>query len=131
MTRLENPTRRPRPIALVADDEPLIGATLVEILQDDGYDALCVSDGESAWFWAREIRPDFLISDVMMPRMSGIEVARLVLAEIPQTRVILFSGQAGSPELLEQARAEGLQCEVLFKPIKPDQLLAKMRVRPQ
>jgi len=119
---------RPRPVALVADDEPVIGATLVEILQEEGFDAIAVSDGESALFWAQLARPDFVITDVVMPKLNGIELAKRLQLLLPKTRLIVFSGQAGSPELLQKARAEGLVCEVLAKPIKPQELLARMGV---
>jgi DNA-binding response OmpR family regulator len=67
---------RPRPVALVADDEPFVGATLVEILQEEGFDAVCVSDGESALFWAQKVQPDYVITDVVMPKLDGIELAK-------------------------------------------------------
>jgi CheY-like chemotaxis protein len=119
---------RPRPVALVADDEPFIGATLVEILQEEGFDAVCVSDGESALFWAQKVQPDYVITDVVMPKLGGIELAKRLQVMLPETKLIVFSGQAGSAELLEKAQAEGLRCEVLAKPIRPETLLAKMGV---
>jgi DNA-binding NtrC family response regulator len=120
-------SNRPRPLALVADDEPYIGATLVEILQEEGFDALCVSDGESAFFWAKQAKPDYVISDIIMPRFNGIDLAKKILAVLPKTRIILFSGHPGSVELLEKASAEGWNFEVLSKPVKPDLLLAQMK----
>ena len=63
-------------MVLAADDEPIIGATLVEILQEEGYDAICVSDGESALFWAQQTRPDYLVTDIVMPKLNGIELAK-------------------------------------------------------
>ncbi len=118
--------RRPRPMVLVADDEPIIGATLVEILQEEGYDAICVSDGESALFWAQQTRPDYLVTDIVMPKLNGIELAKRIQVLLPETKLIVFSGQAGSSELIGRAQAEGLRCEVLSKPIKPEALLARM-----
>jgi CheY-like chemotaxis protein len=118
--------QRSRKLALIADDEPIIGATLVEILQIEGYDALCVSDGESALFWAKTARPDFLIADIIMPGLNGIELGKRVSAELPATRIILFSGHPGSAEILEKAVAEGWEFEVLAKPIRPDILIQKM-----
>jgi DNA-binding response OmpR family regulator len=118
---------RPRPIALIADDEPFIGATLVEMLQEEGFDAIAVSDGESAVFWAEKAKPDYVIADVVMPKLNGIEVAKRLQKSVPTAKLIVFSGQAGSAELIEKAQAEGLIFEVLAKPIRPEALLAKMR----
>lgn len=120
-------SQRVRKLALVADDEPIVGATLVEILQTEGYDALCVSDGESALFWAKFAKPDFVIADIVMPRLNGVELAKRVSAEVPTARVILFSGHPGSEEILDKAITEGWTFEVLSKPIRPDLLIRKMK----
>jgi CheY-like chemotaxis protein len=125
----ETPSRRIRPLALIADDEPYIGATIVEILQSEGYDALCVSDGESALFWAKHAKPDYVVSDVIMPRLNGIDLAKKILAVLPETRIILFSGHPGSEELLEKALADGWNFEVLSKPLRPEILIEQMKDR--
>src|SRR5689334_11385776 len=104
-------SRRPRQLVLIADDEPIIGATLVEILQEEGYDALCVSDGESAWFWTKFARPDFVVADIVMPKLNGIELGKKVTTEFPKTILILFSGHPGSRNILEQAIADGWKFE--------------------
>jgi CheY-like chemotaxis protein len=76
---------------------------------------------------AREVRPDIIISDVVMPDISGIEVAIQVRAMLPGCKVLLFSGQAGTNDLLADARAAGYEFEVLAKPIHPSELLAKVQ----
>jgi CheY-like chemotaxis protein len=92
-------------------------------LRGEGYEAFAVSDGASAIKWARMIVPDVVVSDVIMPGMNGIESAKMILRSCPECRVILFSGQAASLDLLEKARAEGHHFEVLAKPINPTVLL--------
>ena len=92
---------------LVVDDEPVIADTLVNILNGEGHEALCVSNGESAIQWAGMVRPDAVVTDVMMPGMDGIETAKAILKVIPGCRIILFSGQTASYPLLEKARGEG------------------------
>lgn len=111
---------------LVVDDEPIIADTLVNILNGEGHSALSVSDGASAVKWAEMLRPDAIVSDVIMPGMNGIETAKAVMKMLPDCRVILFSGQAASVDLLEQARIEGYVFEVLAKPIDPEILLEKL-----
>jgi CheY-like chemotaxis protein len=111
---------------IVVDDEPIIADTLVNILEGEGHDALAVSHGESAVKWAKLIRPDAIITDVIMPGMNGIETAKAILKVLPNCRIILFSGQAASSDLLAKARAEGYLFEVLAKPINPDVLLRKL-----
>ena len=111
---------------IVVDDEPIIADTLVNILEGEGHDALAVSHGESAVKWAKMILPDAIISDVIMPGMNGIEAAKEILKALPNCRIILFSGQAASSDLVAKARAEGFMFEILAKPINPEVLLQKL-----
>lgn len=111
---------------IVVDDEPIIVDTLVNILSGEGHDAIGVSDGKSAAKWAEMVRPDAIVTDVLMPGMNGIETAKAIIKFLPQCRIILFSGQAASTDLLAKARAEGYFFEVLAKPINPDVLLEKL-----
>lgn len=115
---------------LVVDDEPVIADTLADILAGEGHQAFAVSDGEAAIRWTEMLRPDAVITDVIMPGMDGVEVARRIAAILPGCRVILFSGQAASTALVEHARAEGYTFEVLAKPINPETLLEKLKSAP-
>lgn len=111
---------------LVVDDEPVIADTLVNILNGEGHDALAVSDGASAVKWAELVRPDALVTDVIMPGMDGVETAKAIMKLLPNCRIILFSGQTASMDLLAKALAEGYRFEVLAKPINPEVLLARL-----
>jgi DNA-binding NtrC family response regulator len=111
---------------IVVDDEPVIADTLVDILNGEGYRAVAVSDGASAIKWAAMIKPDAVISDVMMPDLNGIDTAKEILKVLPQCRIILFSGHAASTELLNKARMDGFEFEVLAKPVNPDHLLSML-----
>lgn len=112
---------------IVVDDEPIIADTLVNILTGEGHDALAVSDGKSAMKWAEIVRPDAVVTDVIMPGMDGIETAKALTRMLPNCRIILFSGQAASAPLLAKARSEGYSFEVLPKPINPEILLEKLK----
>lgn len=112
---------------IVVDDEPIIADTLVNILEGEGYDALAVSNGESAIKWAKMVLADAVICDVMMPGLDGIETAKTITKSLPDCRIILFSGQAASMDLLAKARAEGYMFEVLAKPINPEILLERLK----
>jgi CheY-like chemotaxis protein len=115
---------------IVVDDEPVIVDTLVDILTGEGHEAFAVSDGESAIQWAGMIRPEAIVTDVVMPGMNGVETAKAIMKILPRCRIILFSGQAASTDLVSQARAEGYVFEVLAKPINPDVLLEKLKNSP-
>jgi len=112
---------------IVVDDEPIIADTLVNILTGEGHDAVAVSDGKSAIKWAEMIRPDAVVTDVIMPGIDGIDTAKAITKFLPNCRIILFSGQAATGGLLAKARAEGCTFEVLAKPINPEILLEKLK----
>ena len=111
---------------IVVDDEPVIADTLVDILNGEGYTAISTSNGKSAIEWSEKFEPDVVVSDVIMPGLSGIDTAKAILKQHPTCRVILFSGQAASVDLVSKAKDEGYSFEVLAKPIDPDALLNKI-----
>jgi DNA-binding response OmpR family regulator len=78
---------------LVADDEPLTAEMLAVMLTFRGYEVVCAYSGDEALERAREIRPDLLLLDVIMPGREGLEVTRLVRddAELSTRPVVLFS----------------------------------------
>ncbi len=118
---------RPRPRVLVADDECVIADTLAVILNQTGFETAVVYDGHAAVEMARRWKPDLLLSDVMMPTMNGIDAAIQIRTMIPECRVLLFSGQAVTAEMLSDARLRGHHFEILEKPVHPADLIARLR----
>jgi CheY-like chemotaxis protein len=115
------------PTILVADDDAVIADTLVEILNEHGFSARAAYGGKEAIRMAKEDCPVIVLTDVLMPETTGIDVAFAVLEACSKTRVVLFSGQAGTSELLAGARARGYDFELLPKPIHPMVLLKTLR----
>ena len=113
-----------RPVALVVDDEHVIADTLVAILRGQGFLPFAAYDGETALELSREILPELLISDVMMPGMNGVELAIELTRELPDCRVLLFSGTAATVGVLKAAHESGHDFTVLPKPVHPTDLLA-------
>jgi CheY-like chemotaxis protein len=111
------------PRVLVVDDERLVADTLSEILKRFQYDAIPFYNGETAIEAAREQCPDFVLSDVIMPRLNGVETVLKIREICPRTRVILLSGNAATANLLAQAHDQGHDFELLAKPVHPDELL--------
>ena len=116
-----------KPKVLVVDDERVIADTLAIILNQSGFDASAVYTGTDAVETARTDEPDLIISDVIMPDMNGIEAAIRIRQILPACKILLFSGQAATADLLEKARLEGHEFEILAKPVHPQDLLAKLR----
>jgi DNA-binding NtrC family response regulator len=111
---------------LVIDDERAIADSLTEILADSGYEALAFYDGYAAIDSAKAQCPDAVISDVVMPKLNGVDTVVAIQKICPNSRVLLFSGQAGVADILANARARGHSFELIPKPIHPDQLLRKL-----
>ncbi len=120
-------TSSTKPRVLVADDEQVIANTLAIILNQAGFEAKAVYSGENAVETLDTFEPNMLISDVIMTGMTGIEAAIKVRARLPNCKILLFSGQAATADLLEKARSQGHEFEILAKPVHPTDLLAKLR----
>jgi len=118
---------RKKPRVLVVDDEQVIADTLARILDLNGYEASAVYSGTAAVESARSLQPDLVISDVIMQDMNGIEAAIHIRGFLPSCKILLFSGQAATADLLENARAQGHEFEILAKPVHPADLLAKLK----
>ncbi|HUQ49832.1 MAG TPA: response regulator [Terriglobales bacterium] len=112
---------------LVVDDEHAVADTLVLILEGAGYSASAVYSGAEAIDAAESLKPDLIISDVMMPPgIDGVRAAMEIMLIHPECRIVLFSGQAATNDLLIDAKARGYQFEILAKPIHPLELLQRI-----
>ncbi len=114
-------------LILVVDDEPAILMTASAILQLQGYRTATASDGAMALEQALGIKPDLVLSDVIMPRMNGIELAIELKQKLPDVGVLLFSGNVATADILETARSQGHDFRILAKPVPMDELLAEVK----
>ena len=108
---------------LIVDDESVIADSLALIFRASGFEARCVYSGEHALEIAPSFEPDVLISDVVMRGVTGIEVAIYVREHFPACRVLLFSGQAATSDLIQAANTKGYHFDILTKPVRPQVLL--------
>jgi len=111
----------------VADDEHVIADTLAMILNQSGFEARAVYSGEKALELAPIFQPDMLISDVIMADLNGIDAAIRIRSLLPSIKILLFSGQAATADLLEKARTNGYEFDILAKPVHPQDLLSRLR----
>src|ERR1700758_3724568 len=121
------PDSQAKPKVLVADDERVIADTLAMILNQSGFEARAVYSGEKALEMAPDFQPNMLISDVIMADLNGIDAAIRIRQVLPNIKILLFSGQAATADLLEKARSEGYEFEILAKPVHPQDLLSRLR----
>jgi DNA-binding NtrC family response regulator len=119
--------KRIRPRVFVVDDERIVASTLATILLHSGFEATAFTEPLKALKAAQAQPPDLLLSDVAMPLLSGIDLAIKVQELCPNCKVLLFSGQSASEELLEAARADGYRFDLIYKPVHPKDLLRKIQ----
>jgi DNA-binding NtrC family response regulator len=111
---------------LVVDDERMVADSLVDILKFGGFEAKGVYSASDALSAMHSVCPDIILSDVLMPKMNGIELAQEAIRHCPAIRIVLMSGQAATTTYMEQAREQGYEFELLPKPIHPRELLERL-----
>ena len=111
----------------VVDDEFLIASTIAMILRHEGFDATSFSLPLEALRAAQAAPPDVLISDMVMPLLSGLDLALQVQQLNPNCKIVLFSGQATTVNLLKAATPGARDFEVLVKPVHPADLLRRIQ----
>jgi CheY-like chemotaxis protein len=120
-------SQKARPRLLIVDDEKLIADTAREILEQEGFQAVAAYDGWSGIEVATKFRPDYLLTDVLMPLMNGVQLAIAVKKMLPAAKILLFSGQAGISDILLEGQTQGYEFELAPKPIHPEILIERLR----
>jgi CheY-like chemotaxis protein len=108
---------------LVIDDEASVAETLEMILRGCGYEVRAAFSAEQAIETIAQWQPDLAIVDVMLPQMNGIEFGRVLKSNYPSCHVLLVSGHPAAAELVEMARQQGLDFDILAKPLHPTLIL--------
>ncbi|MBV8205286.1 MAG: response regulator [Acidobacteria bacterium] len=111
------------PLILIVDDEKSITLTCSAILEAHGYRTATADDGLAALELARKLHPDLVFSDVIMPRLNGVSLAIEVCDSLPETRILLFSGNTATADILAGARAQGYEFPILAKPVPIPEML--------
>lgn len=119
-----NKTSGAKGAILVAEDEAAVLESLAEVLREEGYDVVAVSDGTAALQALEDREFDLILSDIRMPGADGLEVLRKAREIAPQTLVLLMTAHATVETAVEAIR-RGAQ-DYLLKPIIFDDLLHKI-----
>ncbi len=109
---------------LVVDDDPTISDVVTRYLQSDGYDVDVAFDGEEALEHAREFSPDLVVLDLMLPKLDGLEVCRLLRTQGP-VPIIMLTAKGD-----ETDRLVGLNLgadDYVAKPFSPRELVARVK----
>jgi DNA-binding NtrC family response regulator len=114
---------------LVVDEESVTADALAEILRQNGYATEAVYDGTSALQRALLSPPELVITDVVLPGMSGVQLAITIKRVYPDSKILLYSGQASTPELIRSPHFAPYDFTLLSKPVRPSDLLALVEHR--
>lgn len=117
-----------KPRILVVDDERNIADTLAMVFNIKGHEAMAAYSAESAVDLIETFEPDIVLSDVIMGKMTGVDLAIYLSKARPDCKVVLFSGQAATANLLAEANRKGHQFRLLSKPLHPEKLLEEILV---
>src|SRR6187402_316720 len=111
---------------LVVDDDPALAEMLTIVLRGEGFDTAVVGDGTRALPAVRELRPDIVLLDLMLPGMNGIDVCRAIRAEsgVP---IVMLTAKTDTIDVV--VGLESGADDYVVKPFKPKELVARIRAR--
>ncbi len=108
---------------LIVDDERAVAESMAAIFRLAGHEPYFATSPIEGLAMARRVQPQLLITDVVMPGETGIELAIKVQNILPACKVLLMSGQAETSNMLEDAENRGHRFEIVAKPIWPPDLI--------
>jgi two-component system alkaline phosphatase synthesis response regulator PhoP len=112
---------------LIADDNENIREALTYLLEDEGYKLWMARDGAEALREVKNVHPDILFLDIMMPEMNGYDVCRIIKndPELSKTYVIMLTAKG---QVAEQERGKEVGAdEYIVKPFSPMEILTKIK----
>jgi two-component system OmpR family response regulator len=110
---------------LIVEDEARMADLLRKGLTEEGHIATCASDGAEGLAMAKSYEFDVIILDVMMPKLSGYELAKRLRAEKVQTPILMLTARDSVPDIVR-----GLDLgadDYMTKPFSFDELIARLR----
>ncbi len=108
---------------LIVDDHPLFRQGLVDVLETDPVMSVVgeAADGEAAIYMADERRPDIVLMDVNLPNANGLQVTRRILAQLPETKIVILTGYDDAEQVYHALRLGAVA--YCAKDVPPDGLL--------
>jgi len=111
---------------LVIDDDTALAEMIGLVLEADGFAVDLCEDGARALEVFRDVRPDLILLDLMLPGLDGIEVCRLIRAE-SDVPIIMLTAKSDTPDVVEGLEAGA--DDYVAKPFKPQELVARIKTR--
>ena len=109
---------------VLIDDDDAVRRTIVRMLEVTPHEVHEAADGDAGVALCQSVRPDLVITDLMMPQKEGIETIRTLKQDQPSLKILAISGggQSGSVDFLDMARSLGAD-EGLQKPFRRAELV--------
>lgn len=119
---------QPRPKVLIADDDHNLRQLLTEALPKHKFEVYQAADGNEAWDTVRNLRPDLVLLDIMMPGLDGLEICRL-MRDNPQTSNIPIIMLTAKAQLKDKLEGIGSGADdYITKPFDPLELQARIEM---
>lgn len=112
---------------MVVDDSPFASKQIKDIVEDNGYEVIgYAKDGEEAIEFYKELKPDIVILDIIMPGLNGLETAEILKKQDPAVKILMLSSlcDAGT---MEEVKSIGVK-HLIPKPLEADFLLASLEL---
>ena len=114
-----------KPQILLAEDDEMLASLLNYRLEKGGYDVVLKNDGKEVKNWLNESLPDIIVSDIMMPYFSGIELVDYIRNELKSSIPIILISSASNEENVLSAFEMGAN-DFISKPVSPSELLVRV-----
>ncbi|WP_026917207.1 MtrAB system response regulator MtrA [Gordonia shandongensis] len=115
-----------KPRILVVDDDAALAEMLTIVLKNEGFEPFVVGDGTQALTAVREVRPDLVLLDLMLPGMNGIDVCRVLRAD-SNVPIVMLTAKSDTVDVV--LGLESGADDYMVKPFKPKELVARIRAR--
>jgi DNA-binding response OmpR family regulator len=111
---------------LIAEDDALMAKTLETKLKLDGYEVITVQDGRSALKFLETEKPDLIITDIMMPLTSGLELISIIKSDLSKKIPVIVLSGMGEENIVLQAFEMGAD-DFLTKPFNSSELSLRVK----
>lgn len=112
---------------MVVDDSPFASKQIKDIVEDNGYEVIgYAKNGEEGIELYKEIHPDIVILDIIMPGIDGLETAEILQKNDPDVKIMMLSSLCDA-STLEEVKSVGVN-HLIPKPVEEDLLLATLEL---
>ncbi|MCX4095926.1 MtrAB system response regulator MtrA [Nocardia sp. alder85J] len=124
---VQNRDRQVKPRILIVDDDLALTEMLTIVLGKQGYEPYAINNGAQALDAVRDLRPDLVLLDLMLPGMNGVDVCRTLRGESVNVPILMLTAKTDTIDVV--VGLESGADDYVAKPFKPKELIARVRAR--